>query len=167
MGLGDCTISLLAAVLLLPDTDFLSQLLLRLESEILEANEFAFVLFTLELNLEFLFWFNSIFLELSSAGGVAAAADNVLSLCFARLALCMFAVRCGSILIYSVIYSILIYLFFSRHNTWCHRQNSSRVNFFDFSLSLGGPLHVQLCAEAARHSPTEDIILQCCSPFAL
>ena len=55
MGLGDCTISLLAAVLLLPDTDFLSQLLLRLESEILEANEFAFVLFTFELNLEFLF----------------------------------------------------------------------------------------------------------------
>ena len=54
MGLGDC-ISLLAAVLLLPDTDFLSQLLLRLESEILEANEFAFVLFTFELNLEFLF----------------------------------------------------------------------------------------------------------------
>ena len=170
MGLGDCNISLLAAVLLLPDTDFLSQLLLRLESEILEANEFAFVLFTFELNLEFLFWFNSIFLELSSAGGAAAAAaDDVLSLCFARLALCMFAVRCGSILIYSVIYSILICLclFFSRQNTWCHRQSSSRVNFFDFSLSLGGPLHVQLCAEAARHSPTEDIILQCCSPFAL
>ena len=116
MGLGDCTISLLAAVLLLPDTDFLSQLLLRLESEILEANEFAFVLFTCELNFEFLFWFNSIFLELSSA-----AADNVLSLCFARLALCMFAVRCGSILIYSVIYSILNLFIFYRHNTWCHR----------------------------------------------
>ena len=162
MGLGDCTISLLAAVLLLPDTDFLSQLLLRLESEILEANEFAFVLFTFELNLEFLFWFNSIFLELSSA-----AADNVLSLCFARLALCMFAVRCGSILIYSVIYSILNLFIFIVTTPDVTEQNSSRVNFFDFSLSLGGPLHVQLCAEAARHSPTEDIILQCCSPFAL
>ena len=112
MGLGDCNISLLAAVLLLPDTDFLSQLLLRLESEILAANEFTFelLLFTIfELNFEFLVLFNSIFLELSSAGGAAAAAaDDVLSLCFARLALCMFAVRCGSILMYSVIYSISI-----------------------------------------------------------
>ena len=122
MGLGDCNISLLAAVLLLPDTDFLSQLLLRLESEILAANEFTFelLLFTIfELNFEFLVLFNSIFLELSSAGGAAAAADDVLSLCFARLALCIFAVRCGSILIYSVIYSISICLclFFSRQNT--------------------------------------------------
>jgi hypothetical protein len=94
MGLGDCNISLLAAVLLLPDTDFLSQLLLRLESEILAANEFTFeLLFTIfELNFEFLVLFNSIFLELSSTGGaVAAAADDVLSRCLARLALCMFA----------------------------------------------------------------------------
>ena len=95
MGLGDCNISLLAAVLLLPDTDFLSQLLLRLESEILAANEFTFeLLFTIfELNFEFLVLFNSIFLELSSAGGAvaAAAADDVLSRCLARLALCMFA----------------------------------------------------------------------------
>ena len=110
MGLGDCNISLLAAVLLLlPDTDFLSQLLLRLESEILAANEFTFelLLFTIfELNFEFLVLFNSIFLELSSAGGVAAAAaDDVLSLCFARLALCMFAVRCGSVSLFTQLFT--------------------------------------------------------------
>ena len=78
MGLGDCTSLCLTLFLFLEDTFFLSKLLHLLETGEEEFNEFVGVKNFLFLIPVFLFSVNS------------AAAAEVLSLCLARLALCIF-----------------------------------------------------------------------------
>ena len=89
MGLGDCTSLCLTLFLFLEDTFFLSKLLHLLETGEEEFNEFVGVKNFLFLISVFLFSVNS------------AAAAEVLSLCLARLALCIFFCLLFFVLCYS------------------------------------------------------------------